>query len=328
MPRCSVVIPAYNVEAYLAEAVESALAQTYVDREVILVDDGSTDGTGDVASRYAGDVTILRNADRSGLSAARNLALDHAGGELVALLDGDDVWQAERLGRLVAHLDEHQDVGFVTSDAYFLNEQERSTERYYDRFALLLEGDPFGAGDQRYWILNHNFVFGMTVIRRRLLDAHGRFDTSLGTTEDWDLWMRFIHAGERAGRVPEPLAYYRIRSGSLTGDPAAARLNGLRVVHGAVERLGPHGLTGLGTPLLRRGRQAAALGLPAEAAFFFRAAARDDRLDLRRRAAAAVAATLPGPSWRLYRGWHGSRHAWRGRVRRIAGRGGAVGKLG
>jgi hypothetical protein len=188
-----------------------------------------------------------------------------------------------------------------------MRETRPSIDTYYQSYHLLLKGDPFGSSDQRSWILRHNFVMGMTVIRRELFDRHGAFDESLLTSEDWDLWIRFILAGERVGLAPEPLAYYRTRADSLSGDPLRMNLDSLVVVERAVARLGAREVRGLGIPLLLRAIHAAALGDTRRASVFSTAAARDPTLRLTTRLKARAFAAMPGIGGRIQR-WR----SWRG----------------
>ena len=97
MPRVSVIIPAFNNEATLAEAVQSVQSQTYVDWEVIVSDDASTDGTAAVAEGFGGPIRVVRNPENRGSGPARNAAVEVAEGELLALLDADDYWLPEFL---------------------------------------------------------------------------------------------------------------------------------------------------------------------------------------------------------------------------------------
>jgi glycosyltransferase involved in cell wall biosynthesis len=299
LKRCSILVPAYNVERYVSQAVQSALSQTYGPVQVIVVNDGSSDGTAEALAPYMDEIVYV-DQPNTGLAGTRNRALREATGDYVALLDADDLWMPTRLERMISYLEEHPDVGFVTSDAYFMQEEDPSTVRYYEYYDFLLQGDPFGVGDQRYWILFHNFVMGMTVVRRELFERHGNFEESLGTSEDWDLWIRFIHGGERAGLVHEPLCYYRLRSDSLSKDLHRIHNDSVRVIERAVIRLGPQGTQGFGRPLLRRGKQALALGDWNRAAVFYAAAGRDPALPVRKRAEALAFATLPALGWRVW----------------------------
>ena len=118
---------------------------------------------------------------------------------------------ARRLERMVTFLQERPEYGFATSDAYFIGyDGMRSATTYYEE---LRPG--FKTTDQPYWILGSNFVFGMAVIRRRLFGRHGVFDEGLRSCQGYDLWLRFLWGGERVGLLNEPLAYYRLRRGSL-----------------------------------------------------------------------------------------------------------------
>lgn len=220
--RCSIVIPAYNVAAFVDAAIESALAQTYGDTEVIVVDDGSTDATSERIDSFASEVTVVRQTNQ-GLSAARNAGILRATGDVIGLLDGDDLWLPNRVERCREVLDEHSDVGFVTSDAWIIDERGQPT------------GDRFFHGQRTFptdrhaeHIVARNFMFVGALIRRSELERVGLFDERLRAgCEDYDLWLRLVAAGSAPALVGEPLAHYRVRSGSMTQSQdriAAARL--------------------------------------------------------------------------------------------------------
>ncbi|MGQ0623874.1 MAG: glycosyltransferase [Sporichthyaceae bacterium] len=284
------IIPAYNAEAHVAAAIRSVLSQTYQDFEIVVVDDGSTDNTSSALADF-GDAIVHVTQPNSGAAAARNTALRHASGELIALLDADDLWLPRRLERMVAYLDENPHVGFATSDAYLRHEDMPSTQTYY-REVVYCRRLP---ANQSYSIVQYNFVFTMAVIRRRLLAEHGDFDTGLQVAEDWDLWIRFILAGEQLGLVHEPLAYYRIRSSGLTisdrspwdRDIREVRRRGL--AHEAINRT-PGSARDL---LLPAARAALAARRRNEAAVLFRGVARDPKLSAADRLRARSAALFP-----------------------------------
>lgn len=214
MTLCSVIIPAFNVGPYIGQAIHSALNQTVTDLEVIVVNDGSTD---DTPSRIAafGENVIHIEQPRSGLGAARNAGLDRAKGEFIALLDGDDWWMPERLASVVAYLRTSPDVGFATTNAFLVVGSDITKRTYYRTVSYRWS---FQRRNQPEWIVIKNFIMSMVVIRRRLFDRWGTFDESLEASEDWDLWMRFILAGERVGLVDRPLAFYRRRREALSAD--------------------------------------------------------------------------------------------------------------
>ncbi len=113
MPTVSVIIPTYNRRAYVQEAIDSVLAQTYTDYEIIVIDDGSTDGTGEALRERYGDKIIYEWQENQGLSAARNRGIESSRGQYIALLDSDDLWMPEKLERQVACLSQHPEVAMV-----------------------------------------------------------------------------------------------------------------------------------------------------------------------------------------------------------------------
>lgn len=300
-PRCSIVIPAYNVESYVAQAIESALAQSYRDTEVIVVNDGSTDGTAAAIEPFLDRIIYLEQPNR-GLAAARNRTLKESTAEYVALLDADDLWLPHRLERVIGYLEEHPALGFATSDAFLLYEDQPSSDTYYANMRRSA-GMRFHAEDQLYWILQDDFVFVMTVIRRELFERYGTFDESLKTCEDWDLWIRFISAGERVGLVGEPLAFYRVRRGSLSYERANLYPDMLKILGRALARPEMRAVPGLASNLsFIQGAHALATGERKTAKRYFSAAAEDPSLPLRKRIKAGAAAALPGAAWR-FRNW-------------------------
>lgn len=209
--RCSVIIPAYNVEGFVGEAIESALDQTYGDVEVVVINDGSNDATADRIRPFMEHIVYLEQ-DNQGLSAARNTGIRNSTGEIIGLLDADDLWAPERVARCVNLLREQSDVGFVTTDAFLIYERTVSTDRFFG------SKKPFPTKEFPQEIVRRNFMFVAVFARRSLYDQVGLFDESLRAVEDYDMWLRFISEGAQPALIDEPLAYYRMREGSLTTD--------------------------------------------------------------------------------------------------------------
>jgi glycosyltransferase involved in cell wall biosynthesis len=211
IPAVSVVVPLYQSRDYVAAALDSVLAQTFDDLEVVVVDDGSTDGGGEVVREYAARearVTYIRE-ENAGPAAARNAGIAAARAVAIAFLDSDDLWLPEKLARQVPLLGENT---IVHSDAFVLRNggqvgDERIGARFESRdaFCYLLQETPTAP------LLT-------TVVRRELLLAHGCFDESLVGPEDYDLWLRLAAAGARFEHVPEPLAVYRVHRDGLSAD--------------------------------------------------------------------------------------------------------------
>lgn len=217
MPKLSIVIPAYNVAPYVRAAVDSALEQNYGAVEIVVVDDGSTDETSDILDSYGDRIVLVRQANR-GLAGARNAGIAHATGELLGWLDADDLWLPSRSQQCVDLLNARPELAAVTTDAFIL-EGDTPTERHYYgdlyRYAFPTPDEQLAV------IVERNFMFVGAVVRADVVRRHGGFTESLRRSEDYDLWMRLLLAGERFGWVPEPLAQYRVRPDSLSANAEA-----------------------------------------------------------------------------------------------------------
>jgi glycosyltransferase involved in cell wall biosynthesis len=225
MPAVSVIMPAYNVAPYLGAAIESVLDQRFDDLELIVVDDGATDGSGDIAREYAARDERVRVIwqRNGGISAARNRGLREASAPVIALLDGDDQWSPGYLEAQLAILERHPDVDIVTGNAYFLGGRlTGEPARPYP--------DPRPTPALLDIIRDETAVFIMTVLRRRVADALGGFDETLRTNEDYDFWLRAALAGFRFHRNDTPLGHYRRRDDSLSASEIRM-LRGLIVVY-------------------------------------------------------------------------------------------------
>ena len=216
LPRVSVLVPAYNAQSYLADALDSALSQSYRSFEVIVVDDGSTDATGAIARSYAyrsnGRVRLVRQAN-AGLPAARNAAIAVARGEFFALLDSDDVWMPNHLAHAVAALDADPTVGLVHANIERMDAHGCGLgvpPRFWN-----LKPDAYAA-----IALRHEHVSCPTaVFRRACVDDVGGFDTrftGLGC-EDRDLWLRIAERW-RLRYLDVVSARYRIHDRNMSGN--------------------------------------------------------------------------------------------------------------
>ena len=215
MPRVSVIVPTYNSARFLGRAINSILAQTYTDYEIIVVDDGSTDDTRDVLRPFRDRVRYFFQANR-GAASARNLALAQAGGELIAYLDADDMWYPPRLETEVAFLDSHRECGLVHSDATIIDERDHVLHPAYN--ADTLREVPHG--HCALSLLRQCHVHVPTVLERRdCIDRVGGFDERLTCSEDYFHWIRIAMDGMAVGYIPEPLALYRRSTSSLSSSP-------------------------------------------------------------------------------------------------------------
>jgi hypothetical protein len=219
-PSFSVVIAAYEAAGTIAEAVESALSQSVPPIEVLVVDDGSSDGLERVLDPYRDRIIYLPQPHR-GPSATRNAGARRASGDFIAILDADDVYEPGRLQALGALAAARPDLDILTTDAYF-----EAGGVVTGRFS---QKTPFAVGDQSTAILERCFI-AEPAVRREALLAAGGYDETLRIAEDWDLWIRMLHAGSVAGMVDEPLLRYRIGGPSLTSRRAASLRSRVRVL--------------------------------------------------------------------------------------------------
>jgi glycosyltransferase involved in cell wall biosynthesis len=238
-PLFSILTAAYNASATVGATVESVLAQTEPSWELIVVDDGSRDGTGAAVEAYAEDerVSLIVQENR-GLSGARNTALAAARGGYVALLDADDLYMPHYLSAMREALEGDPGAGFAYTDAWLLDD---ATGRIARRTAMADQRPPASAPptarDLLRELIERNFVYVSAVVRREALDRVGPFDVSLPSLEDYDLWLRLAAGGYRAVRAPGVHAVYRRRAGSLSSNERRMRETEVRVLRMAAERL-------------------------------------------------------------------------------------------
>jgi teichuronic acid biosynthesis glycosyltransferase TuaG len=211
-PLVTAVIPAYDCEAYVAEAVASALAQTYRPLEVLVINDGSTDRTAEALRPFTGLVTLIDRENR-GVYSSRNEGVERAAGEFVAFLDADDAWKPEKIARQMDVFARHPEVALVATRAEEIDAEGRPLARppkespgIYDRPASLYDE-----------LLNRgNPVSLSSVVARReaLRRAGGFYDRERILSADYDLWIRV--AAERPFYImSEPLTRYRVLKNSL-----------------------------------------------------------------------------------------------------------------
>lgn len=214
-PRVSVIIPAHNAAGFLPETLDSVLAQTFADYEVVVADDASGDGTAALAAGYDERVRCVRSEVNVGPAGARNLAVAEAGGELLALLDADDLWLPEYLAEQVALYDREQrrrpGVGIVACDAYLLAPGGRRAQTWAASTGAVRRPTLTN-------MLRTNSVFVSAIVPRELVVELGGFSIDCWGSEDHDLWLRVLETGRRVVVNPRPLAVYRVAEGSVSAN--------------------------------------------------------------------------------------------------------------
>jgi glycosyltransferase involved in cell wall biosynthesis len=220
MPRVSVLIAARNAAATIGEAIASLRAQTFDDWEAIVVDDGSSDDTGAVAAAADARVRVVRHETARGPSAARNRAGREATGEMLCVLDADDLYKPRYMESQLAAIDAsilgRRRTGAVFCDAELVPLDGGPAERWTDRVGKVDHVDIPA-------LLRENVVFGLAMYPRHVFLELGGYDEDPQMSgEDYDLWLRMLENGYAIVVNPEVLAVYRLRGDSLSSDVAAA----------------------------------------------------------------------------------------------------------
>lgn len=252
-PGVSIIIPAYNAAETVEKTLDSLQAQTVRRWEGIIVDDGSTDSTGEIIARHAAEDSRLRviSQPNAGVSAARNTGIADAQYDWLLFLDADDWMTPNALEELTNAVIADNTLGAVHCGWTVVTPDGQ----------LIEECTGVHAGDMfPIFAMNDAFVIHACLVRRALVNDAGGFDTSLTTCEEWDLWQRIARTGAKFGAVRLSLARYRVRAGSASTDDSRVLADALRVVetgHSAdprVTRPAPEHMNGLdkkGLPLAR-----------------------------------------------------------------------------
>jgi len=228
MPRVSVIIPAFDAADHIEQAIRSVGAQRYDDWEIVVCDDCSSDDTAELALGLGDRVTLVRTEVNSGPAAARNLAIRHSRGELLALLDSDDYWLPAYLERKVALYDSGENVGIVACNAALLQSGRLLPETYMDVVHF-----PREVTLRR--VLRAN-PFANVLTSRRAVDEVGGFCPELARTQDFDLWIRILEAGYRTVATRDVLAVRRVHSKSWSSDVGVMAHYSQRTYRRALER--------------------------------------------------------------------------------------------
>jgi glycosyltransferase involved in cell wall biosynthesis len=233
-PQVSVIVPLFNGEATIQRSLDSVVAQTIKDIEIIAVDDASTDGSGDVVTRWgSGRVTLLRHPQNRGAAAARNTGVAAARGRGIAFLDSDDAWKPDKLARQQSELTQAGDGVAACATGFDLHRDGRTLP-----ISLNFRPPDF----------RHEILFGCTIspgstlmVERRIFDEIGGFDEAFRRLEDWDWLLRYSERYQMAF-VAEPLAdvYVTASKPSLTNQRADPVLDG-------IQRIGTKHMSRLGS---------------------------------------------------------------------------------
>jgi glycosyltransferase involved in cell wall biosynthesis len=234
-----VIIPVFDGERYLGEAIESVLAQPLAADELIVVDDGSSDDTVSVVRASGDPRVVLLEQDHVGAAAARNAGVARARARIVTFVDSDDLLLPRYLEVVDSVFCGNPGVGFVHTDAYVLNatsgriRRTTATEEYRPVPA------PRTAAEFHATLIEVNFVYNAVSVKREVFDLVGPFNEALKAAIDYEMWLRIAAHGVEAAEAPGPLALYRSgRRGSISSDHERVFSNLLTVYEIAAEHPG------------------------------------------------------------------------------------------
>ena len=232
-PRVSVIVTAFNHERYITDAIQSVLDQTYLDYEIIVVDDGSSDATADRVSAFSGQVLLVRQ-ENQGVAGSRNTGVQRARGELLAFLDGDDVWEPDKLAHQVAAADSHPRSGLIVVDGvHFSGPTTLYESLFFPHVTALLDGRESVTLRCYERLLRGNLISSTSqiLIPRAVLADVGFSDRRLPVSSDWDLYIR-IAASYDITFLHKKLVRWRYLPTSASGPEQ------LRPLRWAVDHLG------------------------------------------------------------------------------------------
>jgi glycosyltransferase involved in cell wall biosynthesis len=219
-PLVSVIVPVYNGERFLASAIGSILAQDYHSYEIIVVDDGSTDGSAAIAQSFK-EVRYIHQPN-TGVAGAKNTGIAAARAVLVAFLDHDDVWTPDKLRVQVSYLLEHPETGCVFSRHHIFLEPDTPRPSWLK--ADFLENDQLGA-------------FACTMlVRKAVFERVGRFDSSYRVGEDTDWIARAKDAGVRMAILPDVLMHRRVHASNISSIVDVHHATMARLVRATIQR--------------------------------------------------------------------------------------------
>ena len=198
-PLVSVIIPTYNKSHFLKHTIESVINQTYSNIEIIVIDDGSTDNTEELAKSYGSKIKYIKQNNLGG-TASRNTGIKSATGKYLNFLDHDDLFLPEKIEKQVRVLESNPKVGFVHCRYFFIDEIGKQLAKVF----ILPEGNIYKK------LIAGCFIWsGAPLIRKSCIDKVGIFDESIWSS-DWDMWLRIVKEETRIACVQEPLGEYRI----------------------------------------------------------------------------------------------------------------------
>lgn len=219
-PLVSIIMPCYNAERYIAQSIESVLAQSYQNWELIITDDASTDKSVEIISKYSKNddrISVMVPDEHQGIARTRNMSISRARGRFMAFLDSDDIWYPEKLEKQVNYMLEN-DLAFTYSSYEIIDCQGNPKNRIVKDASVM---------SYKKYLRNTIICCGTVVVDR---EKTGHFAMPIiKTSEDMSLWLSIMRRGFNAYPVPGPLHKYRITPGSASSNKFKAACDVWRV---------------------------------------------------------------------------------------------------
>jgi glycosyltransferase involved in cell wall biosynthesis len=213
VPRISVILPAYNAEAYIRESIESILAQTFTDFEFLIINNASTDRTVEIIESYKDPrIKLITNPTNLGLIGSLNVGLKAARGKYIARMDHDDRAEPTRFEKEYTYLESHPDIAIVGTWSNIMDSNGKF---------IRIHKNPLLNNVIKYELMfGNNLTHPSIMMRREIILKEGGYDPEWVNTEDYNLYSRIIRKYPLAN-IPEPLLNYRVHGASLTGESAS-----------------------------------------------------------------------------------------------------------
>ena len=219
-PSISVIVPAHNAVKYLAEAIQSVICQNYTPLEIIVVDDGSTDGTAGVIASFGNKVRYIFQ-ENSGPAVARNTALEMANGDIIGFIDADDIWTKEKITTQLPVLLEHPEIDIVLGAFQWVRQTtfSKADEPFENLF------DP-----------QISYSFGASLIRKNVFDKIGRLDPAMWYSEDIDWFLRARDYGISIWRQHEIVLFYRLHENNISRHRSVSNSYFIKALKHSIDR--------------------------------------------------------------------------------------------
>jgi len=216
MPKVSVIIPCYNAEDFIKEAIESVLAQSFQDFEILVVDNNSKDNSKAIIESFTNKRVKYLRQEIQGEAAARNKGIEEASGEYIAFLDADDLWKANKLEEHIKVHDANPDYGLSYSNCDYMLKDDGTL---HTMIRLGFTGTVY------YNLLAENFIItpSSVVVKKSVLDEVGGFNNTYINGTDYDMWLR-IAKKHKVIFIKEPLSIYRQHDGQITHNTDTKRI--------------------------------------------------------------------------------------------------------